>query len=65
MQSGNEIWELFFFLENHAQNLVEELFPDSSLKNKIEHISGSVVWSFIQFVLFYLKMLKLNFKSLI
>ena len=44
MQSGNEIWELFFFfLKNHAQNLVEELFPDSSLKNKIEHISGSVV----------------------
>ena len=32
-----------FFLKNHTQNVVEELFPGFFLKIKIEHNSGSVV----------------------
>ena len=30
------------FLENYTQNVVEKLVPDPFLKNKIEHISGSM-----------------------
>ena len=41
-----------FSLKNHTQNVVEKLFPDPFLKIKSEHISGSIVWSFIQFVFF-------------
>ena len=37
------------FVENHTQNVEEKLFPDPFLKNKIEHISGSIVQSFVQF----------------
>ena len=35
-------------MKNHAQNLVEVLFPDPFLKIKIEHISGTK--HFLQFV---------------
>ena len=35
-------------LKNHAQDVVEKLFPDSFLKIKIKHISGSIFWRFIQ-----------------
>ena len=31
------------FVKNHTQNVLEKLFPDSYLKIKIEHISGSIV----------------------
>ena len=37
------------FVENHTQNVEEKQFPDPFLKNKIEHISGSIVQSFVQF----------------
>ena len=37
------------FVENHTQNVEEKLFPDPFLKNKVEHISGSIVQSFVQF----------------
>ena len=30
-------------LKNNTQIVVEKLFPDPFLKNKIEHISGSIV----------------------
>ena len=30
------------FLENHAQNVMQKLFPDPFLKIKIEHISESI-----------------------
>ena len=36
-----------FFLKNHAQNVAEKVVPDPFLKTKIEHISGSIVKSFI------------------
>ena len=33
-----------FFLKNHTQNVPDKLSPDPYLKkNKIEHISGSIV----------------------
>ena len=38
------------FLKNHLQNVLDNLFPDPFQKIKIEHISRSVVNSFIQFV---------------
>ena len=41
------------FLKNHTQNMLEKLFPDSYLKIKIEHISGSIVQSFKHFFLLY------------
>ena len=31
-----------FFLKNHSQNVMDKIFPDSYLKNKIERISGSI-----------------------
>ena len=40
--SVNITWETFF-LKNHTQNVMEKLFPDTFLKNQIEHISGSTV----------------------
>ena len=39
------------FLKIQAQNVVEKLFPEPLKKIKIEHISGSIVSSFIQFFL--------------
>ena len=47
----NKTWETFF-LKNNTQNVVEKLLLDPSLKFKIEHISGSIVSSFVQFVFF-------------
>ena len=32
-----------FFLKNHLQSVVEKLFLDLFLNNKIEYISGSIV----------------------
>ena len=32
-----------FFFKNHTKNVVGKLFPDHFLKNKIEHMSGSIV----------------------
>ena len=37
------------FLENHTENVVEKLVPDPFLKIEIEHISESIVQSFIYF----------------
>ena len=31
-----------FFLKNHAQNMVEKLFPDPFLKNQYQYISISL-----------------------
>ena len=38
------------FLEKSYTNMVEKLVPDPILKIKFEHISGSVIESFTQFV---------------
>ena len=38
------------FMKNNAQNLVEKLIPGPFLKIRIQHISGSTLWSSIQFV---------------
>ena len=39
------------FLKNHSQHVVVKLALDPSLKKiKIEDISGSTTWRFIQFV---------------
>ena len=37
----NITWEMFF-LKNHAQNMVEKLFPDPFLKNQYQYISISL-----------------------
>ena len=39
-------------MKYQAQNVVEKLVPDFSWKIKIEHISGSIVSSFIRFIVF-------------
>ena len=42
--SQQDVTSETYFLKNHTQNVVEELFPDPFLKKiKIEHISGSIV----------------------
>ena len=38
------------FLDKSSTICARELFPDTFLKGKIEHISGSIVLSFIQFL---------------
>ena len=45
----NLTWEIFF-LENHTQNLMEELVPGPFMKIKTEHMSGQSVWNVIKFV---------------
>ena len=55
MVSDNQIWafnrtkHMKQFLENHTENVVEKLVPDPFLKIEIEHISESIVQSFIYF----------------
>ena len=57
-------------MKNHAQKLVEKLFPDSFQKMKIEQISGSIVYSFILFAFIvcqvedYQNVLKLSYRRL-
>ena len=41
------------FWKNHAQNVRKKLVPDRFLKNKIEHSYGSIVSSFIKFVILW------------
>ena len=58
------------FLKNHTQNVVEKLFQTLFWKIKIEHISGSILWSFINFVFIvsqvedYRNLLKLSCRPL-
>ena len=44
------------FLEESYTNMVEKLFSDAFLKNRIERISGSIVCDFIQPFLWYAKL---------
>ena len=39
-----------FFVKNHVQNVVEKLVSDHISKVEIKNISGSTIWSSIQFV---------------
>ena len=49
--SVDRIWETFF-LKNHTQNVMGKLFSNPFLKKiKIEHISGSIAESYIQFAI--------------
>ena len=54
------------FFKNHTQNVVEKLFPALLQNVKIDHISGSIIDSFTQFVFIvcqvegYRNMLKLS-----
>ena len=45
MQSDNEMLSVNrkYFLKNHSQTVLEELFPDPFLKYKFEHIFESMV----------------------